>query len=146
MMSSPFLSGEHIFFRYAFPCAEDKLRQGKISEPHYLRLKEYAETGERPPRSLLKYCFPHAFQALRDYAQNSFSQSAWDVDVVTEYWRYGHGKSGECRVREATVRAFLSEKGVLMDEENGAFLNIYGLSLLKGDPVYLHRRIVIEKK
>jgi len=144
-MESIRLSGEHIFFRYAYPCVEDKMIQGKISETHYLRLKKYAETGERPPRALLKYCFPHAFGALRDHALNSFSESPWDFDVVADYWRHNHGKIGECRVRKVTVSGIMGENGVLLEEEKGAFLDLYGLSLSPGDLVYVHRRVIIEK-
>lgn len=125
--------GEKLFLLYAFPCARIRLVRRQIDEDRYFQLTAALQT-ERPRRRLLKFCFPHAFKALRELARANSRLDPWSLKNVQALWRENHQKDGGiCAVSLIAV----SDKVPLS--------NPYSYDLQPGDRVYIHMRCIIEK-
>lgn len=138
------LSPEQLFFRYAWPCAEKRLMEKKITETQYRRLKTYKDNPHlSPEQSLLETCFPQAFDSLRILG-NETDRSAWDNRNVKDYWRMFHDGPSPVRVyvveeRRGDGTLFASLRG-----ESLLLIDPYSLELEKGRHAYVHMRCVIE--
>ena len=138
------MTGGMLFLYYAFPCVQVREMMGKISPEHAQQLTFWVMQGLQPTRRRLKFCFPHAFLAMRQLARVN-GQPTWSLANVQDYWHNHHGHEGDCAVQLVTVLV-INNKTVTID--NGAnqlvVINLYGLSLQVGDQVYTHKRCIIE--
>jgi len=140
------LTGSQLFLRYAFVCAEDKLRLGKISRGNFEQLKLAAENNLKINNSLLEYCFGDATQALRVFSEKR-NVEIWSFENVAKYWRHNHGHDGDCAVRSTVVTAISPDNlslQVILENKNFWVKNYYNLNVQMGDSIYLHKRIAIE--
>jgi hypothetical protein len=141
-------AGELLFFRYAYPCAWGRFIRKKIDREHYDRLVAHADAGTAPNRQTLRYCFPHAFRRLREFANNS-GRERWSKETVATFWRQNHGHRGDCRVLScAVVEPSGKEAFIVIDEEENTFhaINHFRLDLQPLDTVFVHLRTIIEKE
>lgn len=138
------LTGPQLFLRYAFPCAEDKLRSKNITSGDFEWLKNTVDGNLEPNGWLLEYCFREASQDLKIFAKNRRGRK-WSFENVAEYWRHNHGHEGDCAVTTAVV-CEVNKDGAIVSSNNVKFfvLNRYNLNLQVGVSVYLHKRTVIE--
>lgn len=140
------MTGEQLFLRYAFPCALDKMIQNRIS-PEFHGDLERALTVKTPRRGPLKYCFPHAFKAMREWAESIGRRSElWNLENVANYWRHHHGHTGECAVELVTA---LGDSDLLVpvrlsDGREFPAVNQYKYAFKAGAQLYIHRRCVAE--
>lgn len=141
------MTSEQLFLRYAWPCADGRLMRHLVSETDYAELEHLVAAGVKPPRSLLRRCFPDAYASLRKFAKES-GQALWSMAAVTSYWREQHGHEGDCRVLSGVVRRINGRRVVVELAPGKAYncLNLYNLSLTRGGMIYLHRRVIIELK
>ncbi|MEK7174090.1 MAG: hypothetical protein AAB759_00305 [Patescibacteria group bacterium] len=151
------MTGEELFLRYAFPCAEGRVIRGKLDEAHFEILKKLVLGRDEPRQELLKYrrphvfrhllryCFPHAFRRLREFAESS-DRERWALGTVAEFWRSHHEHRGECRVRRGVIVAASDQfPRVLLGEEAVRTINLYGLPLRNGEEVCVHLSVVVEQ-
>jgi hypothetical protein len=140
------LTGEQLFLRYAFPCADTMLIIGKIDEEHFLELDQLVKSNGQPRRRLFPFCFPNAFRKLRKYAEEN-GLKRWALSTVQDLWRNHHDHEGDCRVRRCTV-VEVDDGGVIITvlcgEEQFATINLYHLPILLDNVVYVHRKVVVE--
>ncbi len=140
------MTGEQLFLRYAFPCAWDKVIQHQIIQEHYDDLRR-ALTVKTPRRGPLKYCFPHAFKAMRAWATSIGRRSKlWSLENVANYWRHHHAGVGECAVELVTA---LGDSDLLVpvrssDGREFQAVNQYAYEFEAGAQLYIHRRCVVE--
>lgn len=142
-------TGEQLFLRYAFPCAEGRLIRGKITEQQMEQLKALIENSSPPKRQFLRYCFPHAYRRLREFAQkNGIDHKRWEYDTVSTFWRYHHGHAGNCQVSHGMI---VSKKDKIITVMNSdppympiMAINYYDLPACAGDIAYVHLRMVTE--
>ena len=82
---------EEIFFKYAFPCTEDLLNVGAISEEDYRKMERYAKRGETPRRQELERIYKNAIRRMKIVA-GELKKPLWDLNVVREYFLRRHNK------------------------------------------------------
>lgn len=139
--------GELLFSRYAYPCAFDRCMNHHISEKHYDELTKCALQGIAPPRSMLRFCFPHAFRGLRRFAAEH-GLERWAVATVRAFWRTSHGHTGDCRIIDASVVRTVRNTAEVINSDGKKFfaVNLYGLQLDQCDKVFIHRRAIVERE
>ncbi len=137
------MTGEQLFLYYAFPCVQAREIMGKISPEHSQQLTTWVKQGLQPTRRRLKFCFPHAFRALRRLAWAN-NRPTWSLINVQDYWHNHHGHEGDCAVQLVTVVNL--NKIVTVDNSTGQLpvVNLYGLHLQVGSKVRTHNRFIIE--
>lgn len=146
------LTPEQLFLRYAYVCTHDRLNRGLIKEEHCATLRELVLGNGDPDQALLAECFADATRSLLAFAQQQ-GKPPWTLETITLFWRYNHGHEGDCRVLHGMVLVASSSKKVVVrvysdDAKKSSdyfALNDYGHSLLAGDRVTLHRRVIIER-
>jgi hypothetical protein len=143
------LTGLLLFLRYAWPCAEDRLRERKIDRIQFLKLEWIVEGKVKMEISFLQECFPNAVADLEKFAKQNYKET-WSLETVTEFWRNHHGHSGECAVRRLVVFAIDGKIITVNPAEqeitsHKRMINFYGIPLKVGDSIIVHRRVVIEK-
>jgi hypothetical protein len=152
------MTGEQLFLRYAFPCADTGAgiiagqKHRKIDEEHLDRLKQLINSNGQPKHRLLYYCFPRAYRRLKQYAEDN-GLERWALATVAEFWRYHHGREdgyeGDCRVRPCAVVEANGNGAMATVECEGEIIyviNIYHLPIQRGQVVYLHWRMIAEIK
>ena len=140
--------GELLFSRYAYPCAWGRLVLGKIDQDHFDCLTEHAKEGTAPNRQILRYCYPHAFRRLREYAKTK-GLIRWSKKTVADFWHNAHGHHGDCRViRCKVIAANNGEEAPLLSDGNRIFpaVNFFRLALFPDDRVFIHHRVIVEKE
>lgn len=140
------LSGPQLFLRYAFPCAEEKLRSGRINQNTLDMLETTVKNNEPPSNFSLGHCFPSATISLEKFAREK-SKEMWSLETVANFWREHQGSGGDCAVIKAMVCEVNGNAvSVMVDSRMFTVINLYNiLDLQIGDMVYLHRHVVIEK-
>jgi len=139
------LNGPQLFLRYAWPCAEDKLRAGKISEEDFHRLEMLVKGRLIPPIKFLEHCFPNAVQKMREFAKPYITAKLFNYWIVKTFWREHHSHEGDCAVVSAIV-GHIGQLILVCDrKENIPVLNPYEIEIGIGDLVYVHRRVICEK-
>lgn len=142
------LTGQQLFLRYAFPCANWRLSRGFIDKIDLANLKKFVWGKDYPSPDFLKRCFPEAFRKLREFAR-SRKREMWDVDVVADFWRHHHNHlespvyCGEVtKINKTTGIVTVVVKGV------GEMMasNWYGIRISIGDSVFTHQHVIIEDK
>ncbi len=142
------MTGEQLFLRYAFPCAESRVIRGKLDEAHLEKLKSLAQSGGQPNRQLLRYCFPHAFRRLREFgkSQGLTDGAWWSLETVRCFWRQHHGHRGECQLRRVVVGSVEGRLvSAIFNDTQVKAINFYNLPIRVGEEVYLHLGVVVEK-
>ena len=141
------MTGEMLFLRYAYPCAEIRLTRELISPRDYKLLGEWVRgCGGQPNRGKLKFCFPNAFKALRERA-SLLGCGTWSLESVTDYWRKNHGHEKPCSVERVLIQSLrLAGKDSYIFINGTVFSNVYDLDVAIGDAVYIHQFCVIEKE
>jgi len=152
---------EEYFLKYAFPCAQVKVRLGSLRKEDYDKLKETFLAGGCPDRENLEKIFPPAFRRLNKLAEK-MKKEVWDFEVLKEYWEKNHNEvidEGEgmygtasegfkelCKVHEAEVVE--KHKDVLIVKYCGkqrAVSNFLVPDADVGDKVRIHFAYAIEK-
>lgn len=136
------LTGPQLFLRYAFPCAEEKLRSGRINQNTLDELGRIVKGDGLPNNFSLGYCFPNATKSLARFAEEK-RKEMWAFETVAEYWRYHHDHEGDCAVKIFTVvgvRDNMVATGLAKP-----FINLYKLQLEIVDTISVHRGVVIER-
>ncbi len=139
------LTPEQLFFRYAWPCADKRLMEGKITEKQYGELRTHKDNPHlSPERSFLEACFPQAFASLRILG-NETSRSAWDSRNVEDYWRMFHDGPSPVRVYVIEERRGDGTLFASFRDKSELLINPYSLTPEKGSRVYVHMHCVIER-
>jgi len=141
------MTGELLFFLYAFPCADIRYTNGHITHEQLVHLQEVKEGYKKPSRKLLKWCFPNAFRSIREQARHT-NMPTWSLENVASYWRENHGHKGFCRVLRATVVHVGKNHMIqvkILGEEVVYALNPYLYFLSIGEVYYMHQFCLIEK-
>ncbi|OGJ21355.1 hypothetical protein A3K73_01270 [Candidatus Pacearchaeota archaeon RBG_13_36_9] len=82
---------EEYFFKYAFPCAQVKVKLGSLRKEEYDRLKEIFLQNSCPDKETLEAIFQAAFRRLGKLA-GEMKKDVWDSDVLKEYWEKNHNE------------------------------------------------------
>ena len=133
-----------LFLRYAFACAYDLFREGKISEDDFQVLGSLADRENAiPDTELLKRCFPVACINLYSLAKEE-KRKPWGKQNVEAFWHEHHLEHRTpVRIRVVEIaRAdnFVKVKGAGTE----FFFNRYNLTLQPGDQIYTHVSLVVE--
>lgn len=140
------LTAEHLFFRYAWPCADIRLNTRKITEDQYSLLKNFRDNPhQRPSRELLIECFPDAARSLAEAPLPLYNADPWSLEHVRNYWRYHHkGKS-------PTAILLVDSVGIDRVWAHGknsqviVLLNPYSIDVETDDRIVAHQQCAIEK-
>lgn len=140
------LSGELVFLKYAWPCVDDKIAKGIISQVQKRELEICLKENRRPRRRLLKTCFSTAFYKMRDHAQTR-RIATWDIHNVRDYWMNYHDGINGCAVKILRVVEINNKKIVAYGQqaEKYKIANIYDLHLQEKDCIICHKNCAIEK-
>lgn len=82
---------EKYFFKYAFPCAQVKVKLGSLSLEDYEKLKEIFLEKKCPDKETLEMLFPPAFRRLRVLGEK-LGKDIWDFSIIQEYWKRNHNE------------------------------------------------------
>ncbi|MFH1972310.1 MAG: hypothetical protein ABIJ18_02425 [archaeon] len=77
---------EHYFLRYAFPCAEGKVRRGEITSDDLKRLEDCVLNYKPVSRSELERIFSTAVNRLR----KSMGDDFWNFEAIRKYFHEIH--------------------------------------------------------
>lgn len=140
------MTPETCFLRYAFPCVEIKLNQGKITTKDFMDLCHLALYDTQPTQDILMRCFPDAYSDLYSFG-TKINIHTWHIATVRSYWRHHH--KGASPVQKLYFHESQTLKAALSSEPNGGgtiaeVLNIYSLSFKKDGLVYVHQGVAIE--
>lgn len=154
-------SVESYFFKYAFPCAQVKLRLGSLRKEEYNQLKELFLENKSPSKEELEKTFPPAFRRIRKLA-GKMGRDIWDLEVIKEYWTDNHNKVidegdgmyGEasesfkdlCKVHAAEVIEEKENKLVVKYEDKERIVSDFLVPDVKTrDKVRIHFAYAVEK-
>jgi hypothetical protein len=84
-------SVESYFFKYAFPCAQVKLRLGSLRKEEHNQLKDLFLENKSPSKEELEKTFTAAFRRLKKLA-DGMGKEMWDFSVLKKYWEGNHNK------------------------------------------------------
>lgn len=146
------LSPEGLFFRYAYVCAEDQMKDHVITGEEKLVLDDLIRQNAAPSRTFAEKCFPDAMKDMQKLSGIA-EPSEWTKEQVQKFWRSHQGVGGDCRVLFAQVletpKPLIAVVKVDDPEKQTSdiynALNFYNIPLCSGDIVTLHYRVVIEK-
>ena len=82
---------ERYFFKYAFPCAQVKLKLGSITPEKYEKLKQIFLENSSPNKQELENAFPPAFKRIKKLTEKKHKK-IWDSEVIREYWIKNHNE------------------------------------------------------
>lgn len=80
---------ERYFFKYAFPCAQVKLKLGSLTKEKYDELERVFFENGFPDKEILEKTFPPAFRRIGDLA-GEMNCGMWNQEVLEEYWTKNH--------------------------------------------------------
>jgi hypothetical protein len=152
---------EKYFFKYAFPCAQIKVRLGSLTPEKYEKLKEIFLENKCPDKETLEKLFPPAFRRIRKLAEK-MEKDIWDFSVIQEYWKKNHSEvidEGEgmygiasesfknlCKVHEAEVIEKKDDDLTVKYEDRKRVVSGFLVPDAKvGDKVRIHFSYAIEK-
>jgi len=122
---------EEYFFKYAFPCAQVKVRFGSLSVEEYDELKDKFLGGECVNREVLERVFVPAFDRIKRLADR-MGRDYWDLDVIKGYWERNHNEvidDGEGMYGEASEdfkNLCKVHEGVVVEIREGKLVVEYG--------------------
>lgn len=140
------LTGEQLFFRYAWPCAEIRLSRKEITEEQFGLLKFFRDNQHRNPgRKLLIACFPVAVKDLTEVAHRMFASDPWSLEHVAEYWRHHH--VGPSPTEMTTVESQGIDRMWVRTKDWRLIpvLNPYSIDAEAGNTIVVHNHHAIEK-
>ena len=152
---------ERYFFKYAFPCAQVKLKLGSLTKEKYDELERMFLENDFPEKEVLEKTFPPAFRRMGNLAGKMCGEM-WDDEVVEEYWTKNHNEiidEGDGMYGTATeeFRDLCKVHGAKIIEKDGEKLTVaYGgkkrvvsnflvKDAVVGDTVRIHFAYAIEK-
>lgn len=136
------MTGPELFLRYAWPCAEGKLKTKKISENDYIALKSLVKGSLTPPTDFLSQCFPTAVKDLEAFSLER-GMEEWSLATVSDFWHHHRGSDQKCAVKRLVVFALRGNE-IFLGLRSPA-INFLSIPLKKGDDVFVHQGFVIEK-
>jgi hypothetical protein len=140
------LTGEQLFFRYAWPCADIRLARKEITEKQYRLLKFFRDNPHRQPgRRLLMECFPNAVRSLLETAATMRITDPWSLEHVAEYWRYHHEGPSPTELFEVELRSVDHILARINIRELFPLANPWSLEVEPGDRITAHNFHAIEK-
>lgn len=153
-----------LLYRFAYPVAQSKYDQNKISKEVFLQLKRGAFQGKDLSEDLITKHFKNAYGALRVAAFKADDKNnVFDLERIIRYVTDGHSKLIDgnqgcgakksdkekvfCRVNPGLVRRISEseivkgEKIYFVETDHGEIpaLNIFNYEINKDDKVYIHR-------
>ena len=152
---------EGYFFRFAFPCAQVKVRKGTLTVEEYNKLKEQFLNNNPPNKEELEKTFPPAFTRIKRLASR-MQKDFWDLEVIKEYWEKEHnilintndGMYSEasetlkelCKIHEAEVIEINPNYlKVKYSDKTRNVLNPHLLNINLGDKIRIHYAWAVEK-
>lgn len=149
------------FFKYAFPCAQVKVRLGSLNLEEYHKLKEIFLKNQYPDKESLERIFPPAFRRIKKLAEK-IGREMWDFDTIQMYWTKEHnriinigdgmyGIASEdfkdlCKIHEAEVIKVEKNKLVVKyDEKERIVSNFLVQDAEVRDKVRIHFAFAIEE-
>lgn len=146
-------SGQFLFLMYASVCAEAKLAAKKISQDDYDKILWHLKEKIKPDIPFLEHCFPSAVNEYRETCAKEKTEIDFSYSSVANHWRHNHNPpkhTGICAVKIGKIVSIISTTSnilVCCGSEGLYVKNLHQLTdLKKGDEVYLHKNIPIEKK
>jgi hypothetical protein len=142
------LTGEGLFFRYAYPCTEIKAQRGTIWSHQVEALNALVDSDARPDHRLLLECFPSAVCLFGLFiGDDPIADDLWPVEMVREFWRMHKGRKPQCDVFHGVVESVndIFVKVMVGDRKIPVF-NRYKLQVSKGNIVFLHHNIIAESE
>ena len=151
---------ERYFFKYAFPCAQVKLKLGSLTKEKYDELEGIFFERDAPDKEVLEKAFGAAFRRLNNLAEK-MNLEMWDKEVLEKYWTENHneiiddgdgmyGIASEdfkdlCKVQVAEVIG-KSETGLIVKygEKERSVSNFLVKDVVIGDMVRIHFAFAIE--
>jgi hydrogenase maturation factor len=82
---------EVYFLRYAFPCTDIRLQQGRITQKEYDYLMNAAVNQETVKRDDLERIFFRAFEEIEQMAKKKKTDK-WDYEIIKDYFYHEHNK------------------------------------------------------
>lgn len=82
---------ENHFFKYAFPCAQVKVKLGSLTPEEYEKLRIDFLQGDCPDKDSLEKLFPPAFRRIGKLAEK-MGKEKWDEQVIKHYWKQNHNE------------------------------------------------------
>lgn len=154
-------SQERYFFKYAFPCAQTKVKLGSLRKEEYNELKELFLQNNCPDKETLERNFKPAFARIKRLAER-MNKNMWDFSVIKEYWTKEHnevidkgeGMYGEasesfkelCKIHEAEVIGKQEDKLIVKYINKKRVVSNFLVQDSKiGDKVRIHFAYAIEK-
>jgi hypothetical protein len=147
------ISGERLFFLYAWPCLEMREHLGLVEPVDVLALNSFVfvDDGKDPSHELLGRGFPNAVGTFGKFiGDDPLSKHPWPVEMVRAYWRMHKGREPKCAVMYGKVEEAKMLLGNMVKVRLGGsnkmmtVANKYKLAILKKDTVYFHRYIIAE--
>lgn len=140
------ISGERLFLRYAYPCAEVKEQRGVMISSMVAELDTLVNEGGEPSHALLCKCFENAVRSYHEFTNTDpASGLAWPISEVRRFWRAHRGVSKQCAVMCGEVEAIEALcVWVKCEGKSVLVINRYKLPVLPNDTVYFHKRVVAE--
>jgi len=152
---------EKYFFKYAFPCAQVKIRRGTLTVEEYNNLRKLFLENNPPDKETLEKIFPPAFKRIKKLA-DKMNKEVWDPEVIKEYWTKEHNrlidnKDGMyaeasetlkdlCKIHEAEVIEKKANKLLVKyDDKKRAVFNFLIPDINIRDKVTIHYAHAIEK-
>ena len=148
-MESGQISGEKLFFRYAYPCGEIRYQRKLISWKELDQLHYLANTDGEPTHDLLRSCFKDAFPAFCVFSGIDQSDNRpWPVEVVRRFWRQHKGRVPGCAVMSGKIDKIIASLSFIClvncDGKTVPVFNRYKLPVTVGDTVFFHQHIIAE--
>jgi len=151
---------ERYFFKYAFPCAQVKLKLGSLALEKYEELEREFFENNFPDKEDLEKSFGAAFRRIRKLAEKR-GKEMWAPDVIKEYWEKNHneiiekgdgmyGTASEefkdlCKVQVAEVVAIEEDRLTVVYGDRQRIVSDFLVPEIKvGDKVRIHFAFAIE--
>ncbi len=148
-MKNEQISGEKLFFRYAYPCGEGRYHRGLISVRELDELHHLVNTDGEPTRDLLQGCFAEAFPAFcAFFGIDPSDDRPWPVEVVRQFWRQHTGRVPSCAVMFGKIEKIIPSLSFIclvnFAGKTKPVFNRYRLPVAVGDTVFFHQHIIAE--
>lgn len=154
------LTPELYFLRYSLPCLEALYTQGRVTEKQKNSIEKKFFSSQEIKKEEIKNIFVEAIRRLKESAKKS-NLEYWSIDAIRKYFLEAHNKYIEkgdgmyskvgsefkelCKVKIGIVKEVDPFVIVVCNHDELKALNVYDLSLKKGDLVSVHWKTVVEK-
>ena len=147
---SDIMTPERRFFRFAFPCVEQRFQLRLISPADRLTLMNLVASGQ-PSRELLERCFPDAVTDYAKYlASLRLNQDGWTYETVGDFWHHHHSHSKPHSNHDVLLARFmhrLPDVHIIMAEVRNKplpFRDPFSLEPKPGGHIYVHGETAVE--